>query len=57
MLNLDAVEILVPKLGNENKSGEYYITDLVGMAVAEGMVVRGLSCGSDPNLLGINNPA
>lgn len=27
------------------------------MAVAEGMVVRGLSCGSDPNLLGINNPA
>ena len=52
MLNLEAVEILVPKLGNENKSGEYYITDLVGMAVAEGMVVRGLSCGSDPNLLG-----
>ena len=36
MLNLEAVEILVPKLGNENKSGEYYITDLVGMAVAEG---------------------
>ena len=33
MLNLEAVEILVPKLGNENKSGEYYITDLVGMAV------------------------
>ena len=30
MLNLEAVEILVPKLGNENKSGEYYITDLVG---------------------------
>ena len=57
MLNLEAVESLVPKLGNENKSGEYYITDLVGMAVAEGMVVRGLSCGSDPNLLGINNPA
>lgn len=41
MLNLEAVESLVPKLGNENKSGEYYITDLVGMAVAEGMVVRG----------------
>ena len=57
MLNLEAVERLVPKLNNENKSGEYYITDLVGMAVAEGMVVRGLSCGSDPNLLGINNPA
>ena len=57
MLDLDAVERLVPKLNNENKSGEYYITDLVGMAVAEGMVVRGLSCGSDPNLLGINNPA
>ena len=57
MLDLYAFDRLVPKLNNDNKSGEYYITDLVGMAVAEGMVVRGLSCGSDPNLLGINNPA
>lgn len=56
MLNLETVEKLLPRLGNRNKSGEYYITDLVGMAVAGGLVVRGLSCGSDPNLLGINNP-
>ncbi len=57
MLSLEAVERLLPRVGNQNKSGEYYITDLVGLAVSEGMVVRGLSCGSDPNLLGINNPA
>lgn len=57
MLDIAAVERLLPRIGNENKSGEYYITDLVGLAVAEGMTVRGLSCGSDPNLLGINNPA
>lgn len=57
MLDIAAVERLIPRIGNENRSGEYYITDLVGLAVAEGMVVRGLSCGSDPTLLGINNPA
>lgn len=57
MLDIAAVERLIPRIGNENKSGEYYITDLVGLAVAERMLVRGLSCGSDPTLLGINNPA
>ena len=56
MLDLEAVSSLVSRLGNQNKSGEYYITDLVGLAVHDGLVVRGLSCGDDPNLLGINNP-
>lgn len=56
-LSLDAVEALLPRLTTANRSGEYYITDLVGLAVAERMHVRGIECGDDPNLLGVNNPA
>ncbi len=56
VLDLDVAERLLPRLSNSNKSGEYYITDLVGFAVQDGLTVRGLCCGGDPNLLGINNP-
>ncbi len=55
-LDLDVAERLLPRLNNKNKSGEYYITDLVGLAVEDGLPVRGVCCGDDPNLLGINNP-
>ncbi len=56
VLDLDLAERLLPRLNNKNKSGEYYITDLVGLAVEDGLPVRGVCCGDDPNLLGINNP-
>ena len=56
VLDLDVAERLLPRLNNGNRSGEYYITDLVGLAVEDGLTVRGLCCGEDPNLLGINNP-
>ena len=55
-LRLDAVEPLLARLDTANNSGEYYITDLVGLAVASGLSVAGVSCGSDPCLLGINSP-
>ncbi|MGE4298244.1 MAG: bifunctional UDP-N-acetylglucosamine diphosphorylase/glucosamine-1-phosphate N-acetyltransferase GlmU [Desulfovibrionaceae bacterium] len=55
-LRLDAVEPLLGGLSPDNNSGEYYITDLVGMAVASGLNVVGVSCGHDPCLLGINSP-
>lgn len=53
---LDAVESLLPRLGNTNKSGEYYITDLVGLAVAEKYNVLGVRCGRDDGLMGVNSP-
>lgn len=53
---LDAVESLLPHLGNTNKSGEYYITDLVGLAVAEKYSVLGVRCGRDDGLMGVNSP-
>ena len=57
LLNIASVTPLLNRLTNENKSGEYYITDLVGFAVEEQMTVTGVDCGNDPHLLGINNPA
>ena len=57
LLNIASVTPLLKRLSNENKSGEYYITDLVGFAVQEQMTVAGVECGNDPQLLGINNPA
>jgi len=48
---------LLPKLRNANKSGEFYITDLVGLAVEHNLRVSGIEAGNDMNLLGVNTPA
>lgn len=55
-LRVEAVSALLPLLGNDNKSGEYYITDLVGLGVARGLRVEGLEHGADQSLLGVNSP-
>jgi bifunctional UDP-N-acetylglucosamine pyrophosphorylase/glucosamine-1-phosphate N-acetyltransferase len=56
-LDMAAVEPLLGGLTTDNKSGEFYITDLVGLAVERDMEVKGVHCGADPQLLGINSPA
>lgn len=56
LLKLDTVGPLLSRLSNENKSGEYYITDLVELAVAEGLTVEGVQAGDDLSLMGINSP-
>lgn len=55
-ISLDVVERLLPLLSNENKSGEYYITDLIALAVDRGYTVRAVNCGQDETLMGINSP-
>ncbi len=54
-LNMDKLEGLLPLLSNNNNSKEYYITDLVSLAVKAGMEVAGIQCG-DETLLGVNGP-
>lgn len=56
-LDTAILDELLPLLNNKNKSGEYYITDLVGLAVARNLTVLGFEAGSNMNLLGINSPA
>ncbi|MDD4701954.1 MAG: bifunctional UDP-N-acetylglucosamine diphosphorylase/glucosamine-1-phosphate N-acetyltransferase GlmU [Desulfovibrio sp.] len=53
---LDVMESLLPHIGNANKSGEYYITDLIGLAVAGKYKVLGVRCGRDDGLMGVNSP-
>ena len=56
LLDMDVAERFLPRLSNANRNGEYYITDLVGMAVAEGLSVVGVRCGTAPAFLGANSP-
>jgi bifunctional UDP-N-acetylglucosamine pyrophosphorylase/glucosamine-1-phosphate N-acetyltransferase len=57
LINIPVVLPLLSRLTRENKNGEYYLTDLVGLAAgAPGLKVVGLNCGREPALLGINTP-
>ncbi len=56
LLRLESVADLLPKLGNANKSGEYYLTDLVALGCSQSMDVRGIECGHESALLGVNSP-
>jgi len=43
-------------LRNDNAAGEYYLTDVVGLAVADGTPVAGVAAGSETEVLGVNSP-
>jgi UDP-N-acetylglucosamine diphosphorylase/glucosamine-1-phosphate N-acetyltransferase len=47
----------LPRLGNQNRQGEYYLTDTVGMAFAEGLPVEGIVVADHHEVAGINTPA
>jgi len=42
-------------LGNENAQGEYYLTDVIAMAVADGMTVHGIKAEQQDEVMGIND--
>jgi bifunctional UDP-N-acetylglucosamine pyrophosphorylase/glucosamine-1-phosphate N-acetyltransferase len=44
-------------LKNDNAQGEYYLTDVIGLAVAEGVAVDGIVADSATEVLGINDRA
>jgi bifunctional UDP-N-acetylglucosamine pyrophosphorylase/glucosamine-1-phosphate N-acetyltransferase len=56
-LSVSAIENILFSLTSANRAGEYYITDLVGLAVAEGMKVYALRREDGADLLGVNSPA
>lgn len=43
------------KLGNDNAQGEYYLTDVVGMAVQDGIDVKGVKADAGVEVMGIND--
>ncbi|KHK02007.1 bifunctional UDP-N-acetylglucosamine diphosphorylase/glucosamine-1-phosphate N-acetyltransferase GlmU [Desulfovibrio sp. TomC] len=56
LVRLAVVAPLLAELSNDNKSGEYYITDLIGLAQAAGLRVLPVNRGADEAYLGINSP-
>lgn len=45
------------KLQNNNSQGEYYLTDIIAMAVADGFMVRSTQASSEMEVLGVNDKA
>ena len=46
----------VMALKNDNVQGEYYLTDIVAMAVADGIAVVATQASSETEVLGVNSP-
>ena len=42
-------------LRSDNAQGEYYLTDVIAMAVADGVVVRGIKAADEEEVMGIND--
>ena len=43
------------RLGNDNAQGEYYLTDIIEMAVDDGVTVHGVKADSEDEVMGIND--
>ena len=43
------------KLGNDNAQGEYYLTDVIAMAVNDGVTVHGIKASKQEEVMGIND--
>ena len=43
------------RLSNDNAQGEYYLTDVIAMAVADGVAVHGIKASSQVEVMGIND--
>jgi len=57
LLAAPATDLLdyLPRVGNENKQGEYYLPDVLSLAVAEGRVIGSCQALSELEVLGVND--
>ena len=51
-----ALKRWIAALNNDNAQGEYYLTDIVAMAVAEGVPVVATPAADETEVLGVNSP-
>ena len=51
----DSLKGWLANLGNDNAQGEYYLTDVIAMAVADGVTVHGIKADSIEEVMGIND--
>ena len=53
----DRLKSWLAALNNDNAQGEYYLTDIVAMAVADGVTVHGIKALGKEEVMGINDKA
>lgn len=51
----DRLKGWLDRLGNDNAQCEYYLTDVIGMAVADGVTVHGIKAPNQDEVMGIND--
>ena len=51
----DKLKYWLAQLKNDNSQGEYYLTDVIAMAVADNVTVHGIKAGSSAEVMGIND--
>lgn len=56
MADCTALFQLIAKVGNENAAGEYYLTDIIGLAHAQGLSATVVRC-AEAETLGVNSRA
>lgn len=55
MTQASALRAWLPNLGQQNAQGEYYLTDIIGLAVSDGRSVGGVMAGGFEEVMGVNN--
>lgn len=56
LFDVELLEKLLPQVSTANAGGEYYLTDMVGLAKSHSFLVDAISLGNSSTLLGVNNP-
>lgn len=51
----DRLQRWLARLSNDNAQGEYYLTDVIAMAVADGVSIHGIKAASPDEVMGIND--
>lgn len=54
--SLEKILELLPMITKDNNSQEYYLTDIIALAIKNNLTVKTISFGNDWHLLGINTP-
>ncbi|MBF0480195.1 MAG: bifunctional UDP-N-acetylglucosamine diphosphorylase/glucosamine-1-phosphate N-acetyltransferase GlmU [Desulfovibrionaceae bacterium] len=56
LFKTESIGPLLDRLTNDNKSHEYYVTDLIGLAVSGRLTAAAYNFGDAPELMGVNSP-
>jgi bifunctional UDP-N-acetylglucosamine pyrophosphorylase / glucosamine-1-phosphate N-acetyltransferase len=56
LLRCSTVGPLLSGISNQNQQQEYYLTDLVDLAVRQGLKVDAMPVGDSPDFMGVNSP-